>query len=118
MKEKENITYSLDMDMEDEEIDIHEILQQFEKQTSNEDVIMAEMKHYDLNCTNKQLLLICEYYGLIKKARTMKKQDMITMILLFEYEEQNMEIVLKRKHLWSCMDELKNEKFMKRFIIW
>jgi hypothetical protein len=75
------------------------------------------MKTYDDNYNNKQLLLICEYYGINKQARTMKKQDIITLILLLERETENIEIVMKRKLFWSYMEELKQDKIMKRHII-
>jgi len=121
-KDKENIQIDFlegEGEKEEEVINIDDILKEFEElQHNNEDEIIAEMRNYDLNYTNKQLLIICEYYGLHKKARTMKKQDIITSILFYEYQEENMEIVMKRKIMWSYMRELQSDKFMKRFVIW
>ena len=74
------------------------------------------MKNYELNFNVKQLLLICEYYGL--KMNKMKKQDIIEQIILYENNTDNIEMVIKRKELWYYMGELKNDKIMKRFVIW
>jgi hypothetical protein len=81
--------------------------------------IFLEMKNYELNFTVKQLMLICEYYT-IKDIKTnkLKKQDIIEQIILFESDPENIEIVTKRRELWDYMDELKNDKMMKKFVIW
>jgi Mg2+/Co2+ transporter CorB len=78
------------------------------------------MKNYELNFNVKQLLLICEYYVLLKdvKMNKMKKQDIIEQIILYENNTDNIEMVIKRKELWYYMSELKNDKIMKRFVIW
>jgi hypothetical protein len=89
---------------------------------------MSELKNYELNFTIKQLLLICDYYGLTKqtktieyygsKAKKMKKQDIITLIIMFENDTENIEIVIKRKEFWFYLDQLKDDKIMKKFVIW
>jgi len=85
-----------------------------------DDDMYTEMVHYDMNFTVKQLLLICDYYGLMKDVKTnkMKKQDVIEQILLFENNMENYEVVIRRKELWYYLNELKNDKIMKKFIIW
>ena len=84
------------------------------------DDIFTQMKNYDLNFNVKQLLLICDYYGLSKdvKVNKLKKQDVIEQIILFENNTDNIAVVIKRKEMWYFMNELKNDKFMKKFIIW
>ena len=81
-----------------------------------DDEIFTQMKNYELNFNVKQLLLICEYYGL--KMNKMKKQDIIEQIILYENNTDNIGMVIKRKELWYYMGELKNDKIMKRFVIW
>ena len=78
------------------------------------------MKDYELNFNVKQLLLICEYYGISKDIRVnkLKKQDIIEQIILFEKNMENIEITIKRKEMWYYMSELKNDKMMKKFVIW
>jgi hypothetical protein len=84
------------------------------------DDMYTEMVNYDMNFTVKHLLLICDYYGLVKDVRTnkMKKQDVIEQILLFENNMENYEVVIRRKELWYYINELKNDKMMKKFVIW
>ena len=80
----------------------------------------SKMQDYDLNYTGKQLLLICEYYGISKGIKTnkFKKQEIIEQIIIFENDLNNFEIVGKRKQMWYYINELKNDKYMKKYIIW
>lgn len=124
----ENITFLLDEDVGEEYIDLYQLQSELNdieidsmKKCSGiqDDDIFLEMKNYELNFTVKQLTLICEYYT-IKDIKTnkLKKQDIIEQIILFESDPENIEIVTKRKELWDYMDELKNDKMMKKFVIW
>lgn len=98
------------------------LLQEFDSknQIFENDDIFSTMKHYDLNFTLKQLLLICEYYGLLKeiKINKLKKQDIIEQLILFENNSDHVDIVTTRKKLWRYLTELKKDKIMQRFIIW
>jgi hypothetical protein len=124
----ENITYLLDEDaVEDFNTeDITNLLKEFEdyeiEQTDydiNDDNILTEMKNYELNYTAKQLLVICDYYGMSKKeTKSLKKSELILLILFFEKDVENVEIVTRRKELWFYLDELKSDKFTKKFVIW
>jgi hypothetical protein len=95
-------------------------LNYFGDESENVDDIFTQMKLYDLNYNVKQLMLICEYYNLLKDVRVnkLKKQDIIEQIIFFENNPENIEIVNKRKQFWCYMDELKNDRIMKRFVIW
>jgi hypothetical protein len=86
---------------------------------SNSD-LLANAIEYDLNYNVKQLLLICDYYGLLKEVKTnkLKKPEIISFLLDFEENVENAIIVYKRKQLWYFMSELKNDKFMKKFLLW
>jgi len=83
-------------------------------------LLAARLIEYDTNYNVKQLLLICEYYGLLKevKLNKLKKQELIFFLLDFEENVENSLIVYKRKQLWYFMNELKNDKFMKKYILW
>ena len=98
------------------------LLQEFDSknQIVENDDIFSTMKNYDLNFTLKQLLLICEYYGLLKeiKINKLKKQDIIEQLILFENNSDHLDIVATRKKLWRYLTELKKDKMMQRFIIW
>ena len=83
------------------------------------DTVFLDIKNYDLNYTVKQLMQICEYYNLSKDIKTnkLKKQDIIEQIIMFENNYDNYDIVLKRKEMWYYMNELKNDKNMKKIVI-
>ncbi len=115
--EKSTGDFNLKKLMEDfENISLHEN----ENVGYENDQLYTDMLNYDMNFTVKQLLLICEYYGLLKDVKTnkMKKQDIIEQILLFENNNDNYEMVIRRKELWYYINELKEDKMMKKFIIW
>ncbi len=130
----ENITYEFkDENFNENSSELEKLLNDFEQMNcinaslySNvnnsieQDEMYTEMVNYDMNYTVKQLLVICEYYGLLKDVKTnkMKKQDVIEQILLFENNVDNYEVVIKRKEMWYYINELKNDKMMKKFVIW
>lgn len=130
-KNKENITFFLndgeecdDVELMDlyklqNELNEMEIYGNSEGQPDGHDIFL-EMKDYEMNYNVKQLMLICEYYDILKDVRTnkLKKQDIIEQILLFEKNMENIEITMKRKELWYYINELKNDKMMKKFVIW
>lgn len=74
--------------------------------------------NYNLNFNVKQLLQICDYYGIAKTMRQQKcnKDEIIMMLVDFEASEENSEIVTKRQLLWYYVNELKNDSFMKKYI--
>jgi hypothetical protein len=89
-------------------------------QIYNNDLILPEMINYNENFTVKELLLICEYYGFAKDIRINKfnKEQIIDFLVLFETDPNNCDIVFKRQNMWFYMNELKNDKFMKKFVLW
>jgi hypothetical protein len=74
---------------------------------------------YDQEYTVKDLLKICNYYGLDKDIRTSKckKPDIISTIVYFESLPENYEIVKKRNRMWAYIIELLHDPKMKKFII-
>ncbi len=87
---------------------------------SNYDLTVPQMINYNENYTVKELLLICEYYGFAKDLKTNKfnKEQIIEYLVSFESDISNTDIVFKRQNMWFYIGELKNDKFMKKFIIW
>ena len=125
--ENENITFFLNEDCafydSEDDIDIGKLqceLNDIDISNIQDDDVFLIMKDYELNYNMKQLLLICEYYGISKDIRVnkLKKQDVIEQIILFEKNMENIEITTKRKELWYYITELKNDKMMKKFVIW
>ena len=99
---------------------IDELMLEIENTEVNYNLSISQMIHYRENYTIKELLLICEYYGFAKELKSNKynKQQIIDFLVSFENDDDNTIIVFKRKQLWFYIDELKNDKFMKKFILW
>ena len=85
----------------------------------NMDNVYPEIINYKINFTVKQLMQICEYYGISKNMKSAKanKEDIINNIVLFENNPDNYSIVIKRKLMWYYIEELKSDKFMKKFVL-
>jgi hypothetical protein len=75
---------------------------------------------YEEEYTVKDLLKICNYYGLEKDIRTSKckKQDIIATLVYFESLAENSKIVQKRNRMWAYITELLHDPKMKKFVIW
>jgi len=118
----ENITFFLNDEQTDDFLDLNALeteLNGMDLSNIQEDDIFIEMKNYEINFNVKQLMLICEYYEMKDiRANKLKKQDIIEQIILFETNPENIEVVTRRKGLWYYIDELRNDKMMKRFVIW
>lgn len=125
------------MSTDEQDIAISFYIQEIEKETENDfniDGLMAEIENTELNndlavpqminyhenYTVKELLLICEYYGFAKDLKTNKcnKEQIIDFLVSFESDVNNSGIVFKRQNMWFYINELKNDKFMKKFVIW
>jgi hypothetical protein len=122
----ENISYVLESDKNDNnENIISELMTKFnnvklDNKSIELDGMYASAIFYDENYTTKQLLQICDYYGFTKELRNTKskKQDITSAIVMFENISENSSIVYRRKALWDYINQLKNDKFMRKFVIW
>lgn len=136
-KDKNNESECLEHDDDSEsELDIDSLMEEFDKVefTNNanhqpnfdflgseyyqQDQSIAIINNYNENYSVKDLQKICEYYGITKSAQKLKKMDVIFFIMSFESAEENLSIVLKRKQLWHYIETLKEDKFMKRYVLW
>jgi hypothetical protein len=75
---------------------------------------------YNQAYTVKDLLKICQYYGIDKHMKTSKykKSDLIDAILYYENIPNNFETVCNRYKMWEYMEELVNDPRMKKYVIW
>ena len=122
----ENVNYIVDEMIDGETgLDLNSFLTDFEKMDvdvssshlePSGDYFLAQMSEYDLNYTLKQLGMIYEYYNIGKIAK-LKKADIIQAIVVFEHNAENYEVVMRRQQLWHYLEELKSDKFMKRFVL-
>jgi hypothetical protein len=64
--------------------------------------------------------MICDFYEITKELKTYKcnKEQVILSLVEFELSSCNEELVSKRQTLWFYINELKNNKFMKKHIMW
>lgn len=70
---------------------------------------------YMNNYTVKNLTNILGYYNINKNK--LVKDEMVQLIILFENEPTNKNIVYQRKRLWKNILELKNNEYFKKFIL-
>jgi hypothetical protein len=69
---------------------------------------------YD-ECKKKELERICEYYGISKRKKN--KGELIQDIILYEIDNNNDEIVNRRKTLWFYLEEIKSDNYLRKFLI-
>lgn len=120
------ITYDIEevpktfSDINDNIYEINKLLNEIDTNENNDDFFLPKMIYYNINFTIKELLLICEYYGFAKNLRSNKfnKEQIIQFLIDFESNPDNSEIVFKRQNMWFYINELKSDKFMKKFILW
>jgi hypothetical protein len=104
-----------------EDIDINEIMKQIDSyENYTEELVLPQIIHYNENFTVKELFFICDYYGFLKDIKTNKcnKEQIIEILVNFENNPTNSEIVFKRQTMWFYMNELKRDKFMKKYLLW
>jgi hypothetical protein len=119
----ENIFFAIHDKENSNEFDLTEILMSLENTEIDEkldDLFISQTLNYEVNFNVKELMLICDYYGISKmvKANKCNKTEIVYFIINFENEPQNEEVVLKRKNVWFYMAEIKNDKFMKKYVLW
>jgi ABC-type multidrug transport system ATPase subunit len=123
---KYNISFFFDdnevNDDKNTELDISLLMKELEKTELNSvsDLYIPQTINYYDNFTVKELLLICDYYGIAKglKSKKINKEQIVYFLVDFESNHNNAEIVCKRQNLWFYMNELKNDKFMKKYVLW
>jgi hypothetical protein len=105
---------------EENDFNIDELLNELDDSKLNDELAFPSMINYHENYTVKELLLICEYYGFSKdmKANKFNKEQIIEYLVGFESDISNTDIVFRRQNMWFYINELKNDKFMKKFVLW
>lgn len=111
----ENISFFIDEDDNNvNEVDLSSFLEEHEQE--QEDDKLPQIVNYQINFTSRQLTQICDYYNIIKPKK-FTKDELAHIIVEFEQNHENAEIVCKRQLMWFYMDELKNDKYMKKYIL-
>ena len=119
----ENINFLIHSDMAvEKEADlsnIHDLLEELNSQSIGNVVVpgsFLSMEDYR-NKTVKELFTICDYYGIGKEAKSHKYNKSQIIQSICDFEHSNREITYRRKKLWFYLGELKNDKFMKKFLL-
>tara|TARA_B110000305_G_C19446011_1_gene644871 strand:- start:1771 stop:2166 length:396 start_codon:yes stop_codon:yes gene_type:complete len=86
------------------------------------DKIIAFKLDYITNYTVQDLKKILDFYithkdGVLIKIGKKNKNELIESIVDFELDNNNMELVCKRKRLWFYVKEIKNDKYLSKYII-
>ena len=128
MVESNNIFYEFNEIREDgEEVTYEELLatvnSTVEQLSSDSDTeigmmvndYVAQELNYNENFTLKQLYRIAEYYSISKRKK--KKTELIEEIVIFENMPENCQIVNRRATLWSYIEEIKQDKYLSKFLI-
>jgi len=118
--QSENISYSLhEPAIEGRNVTYNELLREVDllEMTSDfqMDTIIAEEINYSTNFNRKELDRIADYYEISKRKK--KKDELIQEIVIFEHDPDNLELVYRRKKLWSYMQEIKDDKYLRKFLI-
>jgi hypothetical protein len=79
------------------------------------DIFFALEIEYNTNYTVKSLGQIFDYYDISK--RKLRKDEMVQMLIMFEEDPENIEIVEKRKRMWSYVKELKEDEYFTKYIL-
>ena len=79
-----------------------------------DDYIASEVD-YQTNYLKKDLERIADYYEISKRKK--KKDQLVEDIVIFEKDPANIEIVFRRKKLWSYVQEIKDDKYLSKFLI-
>jgi len=113
-----NITYTIseNNDTIREENENWKQLEMNNTESLMENETFAVELDYKLNYPIKYLQAILEYYGL-KKSK-LNKDLMARLIAEFESNLKNEKLVNKRKRLFENIEELKNDEYFRKYIIW
>ena len=107
---------------------IHNLMNEFSNLTSKTPTPIPNMNSWfndtcrEIDYTDytiKNLLKICNYYGLDKsvKASKCKKQDIIDTLIYFESLPENAVIVHNRITMWEYMSAIMNDPKMKQYVL-
>lgn len=116
LKERTNVTYEDlvdEVNIESEKKETEYMENMWNDNLANE--FITQQFYYSDNFTLKELHHIANYYDISKRKK--RKNELIDDIIAFELDTENTEIVETRKRLWFYLNEIKNDKYLSKFII-
>jgi hypothetical protein len=123
----ENVSYDIEENSSPiESVDIAELIAEIDEKHDivkdnkrvtgmSSDISFALEIEYNTNYTVKSLGQILDYYEISK--RKMRKDEMVQMLIMFEEDPENIEIVERRRRMWSYVKELKEDNYFAKYII-
>ena len=124
---KENVSYDIEENSSPiESVDIAELIAEIDEKHDivkdnkrvtgmPSDISFALEIEYNTNYTVKSLGQILDYYEISK--RKLRKDEMVQMLIMFEEDPENIEIVERRRRMWSYVKELKEDNYFAKYII-
>lgn len=122
-EKKENIHFFLQEECKEKKNDnvvtyedlVKEVdLMEMTSSVAMDDYIALEID-YQTNYIKKELERIADYYGISKRKK--RKDQLVEEIVIFEKDPENIELVYRRKRLWSCIEEIRGDKYLSKFLI-
>jgi hypothetical protein len=97
-----------------------EIMEMVKQNAHDSDFVASEIE-YNINFSMKELMKIAEYYDITMSVDDTNvsnfKEDLISEIIMYEKNPDNLEMVFKRKKLWSYIKEIKEDKYLSKYLI-
>lgn len=113
-KEEVGLTFDeLENFIEEKEKEINTSCEDYDDNYSEMFFLLEQ--EYNENYTKKELELIAGYYEISKRKK--RKLDLIQEIIIFEQNDLNYDIVEKRKLHWFYLEQLREDPYLKQFII-
>ena len=118
----ENVSYDIkEKKAAASSVDIESLMAEFESKTASpaplniQDKAIALELEYSTNYTVKQLSQMLDYYEISK--RKLRKDEMVQILVMFETDPHNLSIVSRRKRLWANVQELREDSYFAKFVV-
>lgn len=116
-----NLSFSLEEKnhMENSDVTYESLIKEVDLMEMNNDILLddyiAQEVDYQTNYVRKELDRIADYYDISKRKK--RKDELIEDIVIFEKDPDNVQIVFQRKKLWSYIKEIKQDKYLSKFLM-
>lgn len=84
-------------------------------ETFDGDAYVAKQLDYQENYTMNDLKKIADYYNI--QTRKLRKDELIQELVIFESDENNNEVYLRRLQAWYWLKEFKQDAKLKQYIL-
>lgn len=107
----------------------HKLYKTLSKAELMQDIIdmsdYSELEAFYDNLDLKEIIRIAGFYNIVTKKYidSMKhnihtiKDELITKIIMFETNKENIEKIYNRKKMWYYLNNLRNNQYMKQFVM-